>query len=43
MQLHLNELEAIIAQVPIWVRLLWALVPATGLAYGIWRTRSDVP
>ena len=38
----LNPLEELIAQVPMWLRLLWALLPATGLAWGIWQTRNDV-
>ncbi len=40
--MQLNGLEEVIAGVPMGVRLLLALLPATGLAWGIWQTRSDV-
>jgi hypothetical protein len=40
--MQLNPIEEMIAQVPIWLRLLAAMVPAIGLAWGVWATRGDV-
>jgi hypothetical protein len=39
--MHLNPLEEMIAQVPMWLPLLLALLPATGLAWSVWATRRD--
>ncbi len=39
--MQLNPIEEMIAQVPVWIRLLMAMVPALGLMWGIWGDRKD--
>ena len=39
--MQLNPLEELIAQIPIWFRLLIALLPASGLALGVWAISSS--
>lgn len=38
----MTPIDEMIAEIPVWIRLLFALPPAVGLAWGVWATRKDV-
>jgi hypothetical protein len=37
----MTPIDEMIATIPVWVRLLFALPTAFGLAWGVWSTRHD--